>query len=56
MLKKSSLLTHPTQARRDVPFPRHVLGSSKSSTETRLPHHSAAGTDVVLLIRRTVRP
>ncbi len=33
-----------------------VLGSSKSSTGTRPPHHSAARTDVVLLIRRTVRP
>jgi len=33
-----------------------VLGSRKSSTETRPPHHSAARTDVVLLIRRTVRP
>jgi hypothetical protein len=33
-----------------------VLGLRKSSTETRPPHHSAARTDVVLLIRRTVRP
>jgi hypothetical protein len=33
-----------------------VLGSSKSSTGTRPPHHSAARTSVVLLIRRTVRP
>ena len=33
-----------------------VLGSGKSSTGTRPPHHSAARTDVVLLIRRTVRP
>ena len=33
-----------------------VLGSSNSSTGTRPPHHSAARTDVVLLIRRTVRP
>ena len=33
-----------------------VLGSSKSSTGTRPPHHSAARTDVVLLIHRTVRP
>src|ERR1041384_714845 len=36
--------------------PGFVLGSSKSSTETRPSHHSAARTDVVLLIRRTVRP
>jgi hypothetical protein len=33
-----------------------ILGSSKSSTGTRPPHHSAARTDVVLLIRCTVRP
>jgi hypothetical protein len=33
-----------------------VLGSAKSSTGTRPPHHSAARTDVVLLICRTVRP
>ena len=33
-----------------------VLSSSKSSTGTRPPHHSAARPDVVLLIRRTVRP
>jgi hypothetical protein len=33
-----------------------VLGLTKPSTGTRPPHHSAARTDVVLLIRRTVRP
>ena len=33
-----------------------VLGLARSSTGTRLPHHSAARTDAVLLIRRTVRP
>ena len=33
-----------------------VLTSKASSTETRPPHHSAARTNVVLLIRRTVRP
>jgi len=33
-----------------------VLGSGKSSTGTRPPHHSAARTDLVLLIRRTLRP
>jgi hypothetical protein len=32
------------------------LASFRTSTETRPPHHSAARTDVVLLIRRTVRP
>ena len=33
-----------------------VLASFRSSTGTRPPHHSAARTDLVLLIRRTVRP
>ena len=33
-----------------------VLSRANSSTGTRPPHHSAARTDVVLLIRRTVRP
>ena len=33
-----------------------VLGSGKSSMGTRPPHHSAARTGLVLLIRRTVRP
>jgi len=33
-----------------------VLASFRPSTETRPPHHSAARTDLVLLIRRTVRP
>jgi len=33
-----------------------VLASFRSSTESQPPHHSAARTDVVLLIRRTVRP
>ena len=33
-----------------------VLGSRKSSTGTRPPYHSAARTDLALLIRRTVRP
>ena len=33
-----------------------VLVSHESSTGTQPPHHSAARTDVVLLIRRTVRP
>ena len=32
-----------------------VLTSFRSSTGTRPPHHSAARTDLVLLIRRTVR-
>jgi hypothetical protein len=56
MLKKS--LFSPAQPQRAETrlFPGFVLSSSKSSTGTRLPHHSAARTDVVLLIRRTVRP
>ena len=33
-----------------------VLASFRLSTGTRPPHHSAARTDLVLLIRRTVRP
>ena len=33
-----------------------VLASFRPSTGTRPPHHSAARTDMVLLIRRTVRP
>ena len=33
-----------------------VLDSLKSSPGTRPPHHSAARTNLVLLIRRTVRP
>jgi hypothetical protein len=33
-----------------------VLASFKSSTGTRPPHHSVARTNLVLLIRRTVRP
>ena len=33
-----------------------VLVSLRSSTGTRPPHHSAARTNLVLLIRRTVRP
>jgi hypothetical protein len=37
-------------------FASGVLASLRSSTGTRPPHHSAARTDLVLLIRRTVRP
>src|SRR5437762_13528136 len=33
-----------------------VLAAFRPSTGTRPPHHSAARTDVVLLIRRSVRP
>src|SRR5437016_13057589 len=33
-----------------------VLASFRSSTGTRPPHHSPARTNLVLLIRRTVRP
>ena len=56
MLKKS--LFSPAQPRRAETrlFPCIVLASFRSSTGTRPPHHSAARTDLVLLIRRTVRP
>jgi hypothetical protein len=33
-----------------------VLASFRPSTKTQPPHHSATPTDLVLLIRRTVRP
>jgi hypothetical protein len=56
MLKKS--LFSPAQPRcaKTHLSPGSVLASFRSSTGTRPPHHSAARTDVVLLIRRTVRP
>src|SRR4029078_4579514 len=56
MLKNSPF--PPAQPRRagTLLFPCGVLASFRSSTETRPPHHSAARTNVVLLIRRTVRP
>ena len=56
MLKKS--LFSPAQPRcaKTHLFPNFVLASFRSSTGTRPPHHSAARTDLVLLIRRTVRP
>jgi hypothetical protein len=37
-------------------FASFVLSSQEPSTGARPPHYSAARTDVVLLIRRTVRP
>ena len=56
MLKKSAF--SPAQSRRASPrlFPCCVLASFRPSTETQPPHHSAARTSLVLLIRRTVRP
>jgi hypothetical protein len=56
MLKQS--LVSPAQPRRAETrlFPCSVLASIRPSTGTRPPHHSAARTDLVLLIRRTVRP
>src|SRR4029077_14503476 len=56
MLKRS--LVTPAQPRRAETrlFPCSVLASIGPSTGTRPPHHSAARTDLVLLIRRTVRP
>src|SRR6266850_3006398 len=55
-LKKS--LFSPAQPRRAETrlFPCFVLGSSKFSTGTGRFTNSAARTDLVLLIRRTVRP
>ena len=55
MLKKS--LFSPAQPRRaETRFvPCSVLASFRPSTGSRPPHHSA-GTDLVLLICRTVRP
>ncbi len=51
-------LFSPAQPRRAKTrlFPYGALASFRPSTGTRPPHHSAARTDVVLLIRRTVRP
>ena len=37
-------------------FANFVLASFRPSTGTRPPHHSAVHTDLVLLIRRIVRP
>jgi hypothetical protein len=56
MLKKS--LFSPAQPRRAETrlVPCSVLASFRPSTGTRPPHHSAARTDLVLLICRTVRP
>jgi|GEM_PF-4889984 len=56
MLKKS--LISRTQPRRAETrfFPGSGLASLRPSTGTRLPHHSAGRTNVVLLARRTVRP
>ena len=56
MLKKS--LFSPAQPWRAETrlFPCGVLASFRPSTGTRPPHHSAARTDLVLLIRRTMRP
>src|SRR5437016_139057 len=56
LLKKANI--PPAQPRRTKArlFPIFVLGSRKSSTGTRPPHHSAAHRGLVLLIRRTVRP
>ena len=56
ILKKS--LFSPAQPRRAETrlVPCSVLASFRPSTGTRPPHHSAARTDLVLLICRTVRP
>ena len=56
LLKKS--LFSPAQAwcAKTHLSPSFVLASFRPSTGTQPPHHSAARTDLVLLIRRTVRP
>jgi hypothetical protein len=55
--EKVALLTRPAQTRQDAPFP--PASFSHRSDPQRGPGrltYSAARTDVVLLIRRTVRP
>jgi hypothetical protein len=47
------LCPHPRMLKKSA---SSVLSSHESSTGTRPPHHSAARTDVALLIRCTVRP
>ena len=47
--------TRPQRARTRL-SPYFCFASFRRSTGTRPPHHSAARTDLVLLIRRTVRP
>jgi len=56
MLKKSPFSPAQPWCAKTHLFPNFVLASFRSSTGTRPPHHSAARTDSVLLIRRTVRP
>src|SRR5438105_9085542 len=56
MLKKSLFSPAQPQRAKTRLFPCSVLALLRPSTGTRPPHHSAARTDVVLLIRRTVRP
>src|SRR6185295_2357360 len=56
LLKKASIPPAQPRHAKTCPFPIFILGSKESSTGTQPPHHSAARTDVVLLIRRTVRP
>jgi len=54
--EKVTLLTRPALARRDAPCPRQRSRFIEILNGPRPPHHSAARTDLVLLIRRTVRP
>jgi hypothetical protein len=56
MLKQSLFSPAQPQRAKTRLSPGFVLRSQASSTWTRPPHHSAARTDLVLLIRRTVRP
>jgi hypothetical protein len=59
----TTIALYGRNGQKDVCFSRmlkqsasRVLTSFRSSTGTRPPHHSAARTELVLLIRRTVRP
>jgi len=62
-MSATTIASYGSHGQKDVCFGRmlkksasFVLASFRSSTGTRPPHHSAARTDLVLLIRRTVRP
>ena len=54
--EKAALLTRQTPARRDAPFLMRRSRIVQILNGDPAPHHSAARTDLVLLIRRTVRP
>jgi hypothetical protein len=56
MLKQPIFSPARPQRARPRLFPCFCFASFRHSTGTRPPHHSAARTDLVLPIRRTVRP